>query len=308
MEELLNESLRRYEIKRKMEDFALQKGYFPFQPALFEKYEQYTCKNPSLTKEKLVVVMNGYQQLLLLRPDITTAMIKELLPRIDEKNEVKLFYQSTNYRSSKKSVKEISQFGIEILGEISISSETEMIEMACEYLKEYPFILEIGHTGFLEGLLDESNLNNDESLKLKKLIYSKDFYGSLQLIKQKNISDAVKEVFEKLFTFQGKLDQLINISSDYIFNEKMKNAISALLNYTQISPNLYFDLSMINELDYYEGIIFKGYYPNLPRAVLSGGRYDPLTEEYGHKIGAVGFSIDLNAWMQMKERENIWIG
>ncbi|MBP0725726.1 ATP phosphoribosyltransferase regulatory subunit [Bacillus sp. RG28] len=307
MDELLQQSLKRYEIKRSMEDFALQKGYFPFQPALFEKYEQFTCKNPSLTREQMVVVMNGYQQLLL-RPDITTAMIKEVLPNINQKDKVKLFYQSTNYRSSKKSVKEISQFGIEILGEISASSECEIVEMACNYLKDYHFILEIGHTGFLEGLLDECNLTKNERYELKKLIYAKDFHGCTQFMNQKNSKDEVKEVFEKLFTFHGKLDQLITIEPQYLLNEKMQNAVESFRKFTEINSNIYFDLSMINELDYYEGIIFKGYYPNLPRAVLSGGRYDSLTKEYGQKIGAIGFSIDVNAWIQAKERDNTWNG
>lgn len=292
-----------------MEDFALQKGYFPFQPALFEKYEQFTCKkNPSLTKEQLVMVMNGYQQLLLLRPDITTAMIKELLPNINVKDELKLFYQSTNYRSSKKSVKEISQFGIEILGNVSTSSEREIIEMACDYLKESKFILEIGHTDFLEGLFEETHLDRNQRVELKKLIYSKDFDGAKKFVNENTINKNVKEVFIKLFSMNGKMDQLINLDSKFILNPKMKNALNTLLNYTQVSPNLYFDLSMINELDYYAGIIFKGYYPNLPTAVLSGGRYDPLTEEFGRKIGAIGFSIDVNSWIQSKERENLWNG
>lgn len=302
MEEFVKESLTKYQIKRKMEDFALQKGYFPFQPALFEKYEQFTCKkNPSLTKEQLVIVMNGYQQLLLLRPDITTAMIKELLPNINANDKVKLFYQSTNYRSSKKTVNEISQFGIEILGNLSTSSEREIIELACNYLNESKFILEIGHTGFLEGLLDETNLDNNERVELKKLLYSKDFDGAMQFVKENTKSVAVNEVFIKLFSLHGKMDQLINLDSKLILNLKMKNAVNTLLNYIQVSQNIYFDLSMINELAYYDGIIFKGYYPNLPTAVLSGGRYDPLTEEYGRKIGAIGFSIDVNSWIQSKE-------
>ncbi|MES9685327.1 hypothetical protein CN514_14940 [Bacillus sp. AFS001701] len=302
MEEFVKESLTKYQIKRKMEDFALQKGYFPFQPALFEKYEQFTCKkNPSLTKEQLVIVMNGYQQLLLLRPDITTAMIKELLPNINANDKVKLFYQSTNYRSSKKTVNEISQFGIEILGNLSTSSEREIIELACNYLNESKFILEIGHTGFLEGLLDETNLDNNERVELKKLLYSKDFDGAMQFVKENTKSVAANEVFIKLFSLHGKMDQLINLDSKLILNLKMKNAVNTLLNYIQVSQNIYFDLSMINELAYYDGIIFKGYYPNLPTAVLSGGRYDPLTEEYGRKIGAIGFSIDVNSWIQSKE-------
>lgn len=294
-------SLKRYEIKREMEDLALQKGFLPFQPALFEKYEQFACKYSNLSKDQLVVVMNGQQQLLLLRPDITTAMIKEILPYMSTNDEVKLFYQSTNYRSSNKAVKEIGQFGIEILGNISTESEIELIEMACNYLQHSPFILEIGDTGFLEGLFEEANLNKIESDELRKNIYSKDYNATVQFANEKGLSSTIKEVINNLFTLQGKVEKIKQLSSGYILNPKMEEAVNSIAKFNQISPNLYFDLSMINELDYYDGVIFKGYFPNLPKEVLSGGRYDALTEDFGQKIGAIGFSIDVNSWIKTRE-------
>lgn len=44
--------------------------------------------------------------------------------------------------------------------------------------------------------------------------------------------------------------------------------------------NLKLDLSLVNDIDYYNGLVFQGYLAGLPRAVLKGGRYDPLTEQF----------------------------
>ena len=57
---------------------------------------------------------------------------------------------------------------------------------------------------------------------------------------------------------------------------------------------IHFDLSMIPDLDYYDGIIFKGYYSSSPKKIISGGRYDSLTEKFRKKVSAIGFSINMD--------------
>ena len=51
---------------------------------------------------------------------------------------------------------------------------------------------------------------------------------------------------------------------------------------------------MITELDYYDGVIFKGYYPNSFKEIIKGGRYDSFTEYFGEKVSAIGFSVELD--------------
>mgnify|MGYP002508029908 CR=1 FL=1 len=41
------------------------------------------------------------------------------------------------------------------------------------------------------------------------------------------------------------------------------------------------DFSIVNNMDYYNGLIFRGYLPGLPSGVLSGGRYDNLLHSRG---------------------------
>ena len=47
--------------------------------------------------------------------------------------------------------------------------------------------------------------------------------------------------------------------------------------------------------DYYTGIVFTGYVNGIGDAVLSGGRYDSLLEEFDMPMGAAGFAIDTDA-------------
>ena len=71
--------------------------------------------------------------------------------------------------------KEISQVGLEVLGEIDLYQTVEIIVLAIKSLLEIDSgaILEISHMGYIEGLLD--CLTDDASLRaeLHKLISGK---------------------------------------------------------------------------------------------------------------------------------------
>ena len=52
---------------------------------------------------------------------------------------------------------------------------------------------------------------------------------------------------------------------------------------------------MVHQLDYYTGVIFRGYAEGAGVAVLSGGRYDNLATCFGRPAKATGFAVDVDA-------------
>src|SRR5438105_14997888 len=54
------------------------------------------------------------------------------------------------------------------------------------------------------------------------------------------------------------------------------------------------DLGSIRDFDYYTGVIFEGYGPDLGRPVAQGGRYDGLLAGFGRPAPATGFMIHLD--------------
>ena len=54
------------------------------------------------------------------------------------------------------------------------------------------------------------------------------------------------------------------------------------------------DLSLANDMDYYNGLVLQGYLAGSPRAVLKGGRYDPLAAQFRPGASAVGFALYLD--------------
>jgi len=156
------------------------------------------------------------------------------------------------------------------------------------------------------GLFNEAEVNADSTV-LEPVPFE-------EPVKRSRAGYKRKEVFKNLLDFQGNFVEVINKAKDYYTNEDMRTSLKELEDiktYIELNgdlKNTYFDLPMVAAFDYYEGIIFKGYYPNIYQPILSGGRYDYLTERVGRKVPAVGFSIDMNELMKViyKEGDMKW--
>ena len=61
------------------------------------------------------------------------------------------------------------------------------------------------------------------------------------------------------------------------------------------------DFSVINDMNYYNGIVFKGFINTIPTGVLSGGQYDKLMQKMGRKSGAIGFAVYLDLLERFNE-------
>jgi ATP phosphoribosyltransferase regulatory subunit len=70
-----------------------------------------------------------------------------------------------------------------------------------------------------------------------------------------------------------------------------------------VSEKILFDFSVINDMSYYNGIVFKGFISGICEGVLAGGRYDNLMRRLGRRSGAVGFALYLDLLEQMASKK-----
>jgi len=310
-------SKKKNKVRRNLEDLFIQSKCVQIEPSFFEDYEAFTAINKRIKKESMVKVLNGYGDVLILRPDITTSIIKSLIPRWERELKLKLFYDSTVFESKKNGdITEHRHVGVEYLGEEPISGDREVITLALEVLNQYnkKFILELGTSRFLNGLLSEMNLEHTEEKELRVLIYNKNQFEIKRFLGNIRSKKEIKDVLENILSFQGDFQSIISQVRNFYSNSEMKNGLEELKRLKEYihtygyQDNTHFDLSMVASLDYYQGIIFKGYYQKIYKPILSGGRYDALTERFGRKISAIGFSIDLNELIKTLYRGGDEIG
>ena len=66
-----------------------------------------------------------------------------------------------------------------------------------------------------------------------------------------------------------------------------------------LARHLTIDLGEVRGFDYYTGILFRAYVPQLGFEVATGGRYDGLPATFGEDLPAVGFSFSLDRLEQI---------
>ncbi|NLM43614.1 MAG: ATP phosphoribosyltransferase regulatory subunit [Clostridiales bacterium] len=312
IEDEINYSKKRYEIRKTIESIFLHEGYIQMEPPTFEDFDRYTYLNKRLTRESMVKVIGGGSEVFILRPDITTSIIKSLIPRWQKDLKLKLFYNSTVYRNQEsESVKEIKQMGVEYLGEDSLKADKEVILLALKILNELNdmFILEMSSSKYINGLFNKIDAEENVKKQLKNLIYRKNRYELMSFIEDLNLSKDIYDILANIMDFQGSIEAVEYKIKQYYMNQEMEEALCEIKSLNEViesegyKDKIQVDMSMITELDYYDGLIFKGYLPNSYKAIINGGRYDSFTKMFGNKVPAIGFCIDIDELTEMKSKE-----
>ena len=63
------------------------------------------------------------------------------------------------------------------------------------------------------------------------------------------------------------------------------------------------DFSVINDMSYYNGIVFRGFVNGIPTGILSGGQYDKMMKKLGRNSRAIGFAVYLDLLEQLEDTE-----
>jgi len=298
-------------LEREIEGYFENKGYYLIEPRIFQKYDEYVKSNFRQDSSKTVKVLSGNSRIFILRPDITTNILGEIFSKWDGKPPLKVYYNSKIYLNKPGGkILEGYQMGIESLGDDVLKADQEIVEMAVYLMSslEKDYILELGSSKYLDAIFIDLNLNIDKELELRDLIGKKNRFGIKKKIQELNIES---KVLNEILNLQGEMGEVILKARQYKSNKQMEEAlyeleeINEILKEADYSNGINLDLSMIPDLDYYDGIVFKGYCKGIPNKVLSGGRYDRLTEEFGKKVPAIGFMIDMDMVTRIRLKEGI---
>jgi ATP phosphoribosyltransferase regulatory subunit len=135
----------------------------------------------------------------------------------------------------------------------------------------------------------------DESLKAEIIncIQKKNLHELEKACTNAGISEETTAKLGCLVKLSGDFAPTLKKAREYVLNEKMKQALDELETITCTdTSNMRLDFSIINDMSYYNGVIFRGYVAPVPKAVLSGGRYDNLLEKMGKRnLCAIGFAV-----------------
>ena len=287
-------------------------GYKPFKMSKFEEYEFYIQNKDFLVSDRIIAFNDTSGKLLALKPDVTLSIIKN--GEDVEGFKQKVCYNENVYRVSENThqFKEIMQTGVECIGDISLYDIYEMVVMAAESLAliSDDFVLEVSHLGLISSLLDNICKNANFKAEAIKFISDKNSHDLARICDENNVAELDKIALQNFVSIYGEQnavlqkleDENVNIGKD---NINILKTLSSMLDNLSFSGKIKFDFSAVSDMNYYNGIVFKGYINGLSQSVLSGGQYDNLLYKMGRKSGAIGFAIYLDLLEDLpREKQN----
>lgn len=280
-------------------------------PAL-EYYDVFNFDSQTIPEENMFKLTDKSGRLVVMRPDNTTPMARIAATRLkNAPRPLKLYYNQNVFRISKDysgKRSEFAQTGIEIIGGDCLKADIEAVVTALRTLREVSafyggnvnYKLELGHAHFCKALLDAANLSDEARELVTKYIGAKNS-SSLEVLGADNKIDA--SLIEKIRQIPRLYGTKSVIDKARLLCENVENAKKALdyletiydiLDMNGFSENISIDLATVNDMDYYTGVVFRGYIDYTGEAVLGGGRYDNLMSNFGTDEGATGFGLNLS--------------
>lgn len=314
---LFEECYMKRTLEEKIRKLFRSFGYYEVETPVIEFYDAFSSNKDQIRQETLFKFFDQQGRILVLRPDITIPIARITATKYKDINyPLRFFYIDKAFRYDELGggkQKEFTQAGIEIMGISSPESDAEVIATAISTVKAAGlenFQIDIGQVEFFKGLMEETGLSMQDIEQMRILIDSKDYLGIEELVKQYDIRPALKELILSLPGLFGSTDVIDRVEKIGL-NKRSLKALGDLRQVIEILDDYGFgkyvsvDLGMVQSLDYYTGIIFRGFTYGVGFPILSGGRYDNLVGEFGRDCPATGFSLGINMVMTALQRQKV---
>ena len=277
-------------------------GYLQYKMSKFEPYELYAGNKDFLISNNIVTFSDYSGRLMALKPDVTLSILITALEK--HISGEKVYYNENVYRTSPSDhkIREIPQMGLEFIGDLDCYGMCEVISLAAESLRliSSENILAVSHMGLLSAILSDTGVSESDQKFLLECISQKNAHSLRHRLTELSVSEETAQSLETLVSLYGPVDETMETLGQIAKSPAAKEAFSelksvfALLQTKPYAQNIVLDFSIVNNMNYYNGITFQGFVKGIPTSVLSGGRYDNLLRKFGNSMNAVGFAVYLD--------------
>lgn len=307
---------KRY-LEREINSIFTQWGYDEVVTPVFEFFNALSVGIGADLQQKMYKFFDRNGHILALRPEMTAPIARLVANRLEEApRPLRLSYQSNVFRYDSPQAgkqREFYQAGIELIGAKEPLADAEILAIVVEIFQKVGlnnFSIDLNQIDYFIGLMEETDLEKEMKVKLKKALSQKDFVGLKELVKTSSLTDRQREAILTLPELRGN-EEVLNKARKLIDNQKSRIALDNLAAIYQnleslgVSDYVNLDLSIIRNLDYYTGMVFEGYTQDLGFTICGGGRYDNLLEEFGLESSATGFAVGIDRLLLSLENQGV---
>ncbi|KIN81086.1 ATP phosphoribosyltransferase regulatory subunit [Clostridium botulinum] len=315
---LFEESNIKLNVEERLRKIYKYSGFSEIISPTIEFYDVFNSNIQAIPQEKMYKLFDNLGRILVLRPDMTTPIGRITGTKMkDCTYPLKLCYTANIFRVNEKlngKRVEITQSGIEIIGTKGIKSDVDSIVTAINALLSLGlrnFKIELGEAGLFEALTENMRIEEENLKKLKEIIRNKNYVALKKFLDEISLKYSKEdfEIIENLPKLFGDIE-IIEKAKALTKNEKALQFLNDIYNIYKSIENIglgsyiSIDLGMVQNIDYYTGIIFKGYVEEVGDSILSGGRYDNLIQHFGVELPATGFAINVDDIMIALKKQN----
>ena len=298
------------ELEARLRKLFLMNGYDEIETPGVEYFDVYKS---FVAEEELYKFTDGKGRLLCTRYDGTIPVARYAAGRND-KLPMRLSYIENMYRAGQNGGGKQSGFtqaGVELLGASGSRSDAEVLALAIKSALELGLTdlqVSVGQVQFFKGLSRQLGLSGEAISKVKAAISNRDSVTVEKLELSREDKDTLLMITESGGTYET-IDNMLPRITDEGAKEALGNIKEILdimdrygyLKYVSV------DLGLIDSIDYYTGVVFKGYTYEVGFPVFGGGRYDDVSKTFGKDMAAVGFSISLTLALTALMRQDKFI-
>ncbi len=295
-----------------LRELYLGYGYRPYKVGKFEEYDFYMRNKKFLASERVLSFSDTNGKLKALKPDVTLSIVKNAK---DDGRIQKLCYTETVYRVPHNAYgfREIMQTGLECIGRVDDYAAGEVLMLAARSLGRIDerYVLDVSDVGVLSGVLAEEPIGDSECARLLACVGEKNLHGLDALCKELSVSTLTAERLSSLVRACGPLGPTLEQVESLDLPPASREALAGLrrmsgMLYAYGITNVNLDFSVVNDMDYYNGLVFRGFVEGVPAGVLSGGRYDNLLLRMGKSGEAIGFAVYLDQLERFSDAKYVY--
>ncbi len=304
VEEKLHESIRLY-------------GYEDIQTPTFEFFDVFSREIGTTPSRELYKFFDKEGNTLVLRPDFTPSIARCAAKYFcEEQVPLRFGYMGnafTNTSNLQGKLKEVTQMGAELINDPSVEADAEVISLVVEALRNVGlsrFQVTVGEVEYFKGLCEEAGLDEETELELRACISGKNYFAAQELLQERGVPEEYQGRLLKVADLFGDLGSLSE-AKRMAGNPRSLGAIERLeklrevLSLYGVADYVSFDLGMLSKYRYYTGIVIKAYTYGVGDAIVKGGRYDRLLQQFGKSAPAVGFVMVIDSIMEALARQKV---
>ena len=280
-------------------------GYVPVIPPTVAYAESLAVELGSQMAQELYRFFDREGHTLALRADLTIPVARIVGTRLyDHPMPLRLSYVERVFRYIAPQAgqrREFTQAGVELVGADTPQADAEIVALAAESLRTIGvrhFRLTVGQIGFFRALMDELELSPKQTLKLRQAIDRRNERLLDDELDALGVPAPTRKLIRSLPHLTGgretitKARNMVSAEAAHAALDRL-DAVIDLLRAYDLEETVFIDLGEVRGMEYYTGLVFRGYAAGVGLALCSGGRYDDLIGHFGPDLPAIGFAMDV---------------